>query len=560
MRKSFCRLWQESIDWDKPLNESLVADWQKIVNDLQEAFMTPNIPQRYHLNSNSEDVPQLHCFVDSCIKAYGAITYLKRGPEISFVMAKTRVAPIKQLTLPKLELMAALIGARLLSFIHNAMMDLYATLEVYLWSDSQIVLSWLRSNKQLKQFVANRVNSIRELFPPSIWHYCPTQENPADVLTRGLTNQQMLSSSLWKNGPAWLMLSKEHWPSTSATAAFQTQSSATPDIVQNHSTSTLDAVENNPVRTPKAIETNLLPINPTDKICKEYGIHSIIDIAQYSSLERLLRITSYVLRFIGQLRKRTNHKQIQLSPEETNTAERIWIKSCQQSTYQMELDSLTSKNKPRTALVKQLCLFLDDQHLIRCQGRIHNAPVSESTKFPVLLPTYHPFTKLVVLSTHVQQLHSGVNSTLAAIRQRFWILKARQLLKNVLRKCVICRKQGGKPYTVPDPPPLPTWRLEDSPPFTVTGVDFTGALHVRTSFRETKAYVCLFTCASTRAIHLEVVEDLSEETFLKAFRRFVSRRSLPRKMVCICIFVVCGRIKTSPRLRNRERSIKSTRL
>ena len=525
------RLWQESIDWDEPLNESLVADWQKIVNDLQEAFTTTNIPRRYHLNSNSEDVPQLHCFVDSSIKAYGAITYPKRGPEISFVMAKTRVAPIKQLTLPKLELMAALIGARLLSFIHNAMMDLYPTLEVYLWSDSQIVLSWLRSNKQLKQFVANRVNSIRELFPPSIWHYCPTQENPADVLTRGLTNQQMLSSSLWKNDPAWLMLSKEHWPSTSATAAFQTQSPSTPDIVQNHPTSTLDAVENNPVRTPKAIETNPLPINPTDKICKEYGIHSIIDIAQYSSLERLLRITSYVLRFIGQLRKRTNHKQIQLSPEETNTAERIWIKGCQQSTYQMELDSLTSKNKPRTVLVKQLRLFLDDQHLIRCQGRIHNAPLSESTKFPVLLPTYRPFTKLVVLSIHVQQLHSGVNSTLAAIRQRFWIPKARQRLKNVLRKCVICRKQGGKPYTVPDPPPLPTWRFEDSPPFTVTSVDFTGALHVRTSFRETKAYVCLFTCANTRAIHLEVVEDLSEETFLKAFRRFVSRRSLPRKMV-----------------------------
>ena len=119
------------------------------------------------------------------IKAYGAITYFKRGSEVSFVMAKTRVAPMKQLTLPKLELMAALISARLLSFIHNAMMDLYPMLEVYLWSDSQIVLSWLHSNKHLKQFVTNRVNSIRELFPPSIWHYCPTQENPADILTRG---------------------------------------------------------------------------------------------------------------------------------------------------------------------------------------------------------------------------------------------------------------------------------------------------------------------------------------------------------------------------------------
>ena len=115
----------------------------------------------------------------------------------------------------------------------------------------------------------------------------------------------------------------------------------------------------------------------------------------------------------------------------------------------MELDSLTPKNKARTALVKQLRPFLDDQHLIRCQGRTNNAPVSELTKFPVLLPTYHPFTKLVVLSTHVQQLHSGVNSTLAAIRQRFWIPKAKKLLKKRPEKMRNMSKTRRK--TIPRP-------------------------------------------------------------------------------------------------------------
>ena len=151
--------------------------------------------------------------------------------------------------------MAALIGARLLSFIHNAITDLYPTLEIYL---GFIATSSLSSSLP---------NSIRELFPLSIWQYCPTQENPAGILTRGLTNQQTLTLSLWKNGPAWLMLSKEHWPSTSATAALQTQFSSTPDIVENHSTSTLDAVENNPVKTSKANETNPLPFRSIDKIC-----------------------------------------------------------------------------------------------------------------------------------------------------------------------------------------------------------------------------------------------------------------------------------------------------
>ena len=146
----------------------------------------------------------------------------------------------------------------------------------------------------------------------------------------------------------------------------------------------------------------------------------------------------------------------------------------------MELESLTPKNKAGTAIVKQLRPFLDDQRLIRCQGRTNNAPVSELTKFPVLLPTYHPFTKLVVLSTHVQQLHSGVNSTLAAIRQRFWIPKAKKLLKNVLRKCVLNmsktrRKTIPRPW-LPTPTNMASWRFTTIYS-TVTSVDFTVALH-----------------------------------------------------------------------------------
>jgi hypothetical protein len=125
------QLWQESIDWDEPLNEKLANTWQNIVNDLQTALLTTTIPRRYHSNSQSDSVPQLHCFVDASIKVYGAVTYLKHGHEISFVMAKTRVAPLKKLTLPQLELMAALIGSRLLAHIHNAIQDHYDTLEVY---------------------------------------------------------------------------------------------------------------------------------------------------------------------------------------------------------------------------------------------------------------------------------------------------------------------------------------------------------------------------------------------------------------------------------------------
>jgi len=103
----------------------------------------------------------------------------------------------------------------------------------------------------------------------------------------------------------------------------------------------------------------------------------------------------------------------------------------------------------------------------------------------------------------------------------------------LLRKCVICRKVAGKPFPIPNPPPLPWARVQDGPPFGVTGINFMGVMYVKNegSFGECKVYVCLFTFASTRAIHLEVVTDLTEMTFLQAFRRFAARRSLPHLVI-----------------------------
>ncbi|XP_060588887.1 uncharacterized protein LOC132744251 [Ruditapes philippinarum] len=179
-----------------------------------------------------------------------------------------------------------------------------------------------------------------------------------------------------------------------------------------------------------------------------------------------------------------------------------------------------------------LRLYLDQDGYVRCGGRIHNAPIDENTKFPILLPAKHPLTRLIILDAHEKQLHSGISATKCHIRQTFWIPVIRQCVKSQLRKCTTCRKVNSKPYIVPDPPPLPAFRVESSPPFTVTGLDFSGALYVREETgRESKAYVCLFTCASTRAVHIELVHDLSEDTFMQAFRRFVSRRSLPRLII-----------------------------
>ena len=201
------------------------------------------------------------------------------------------------------------------------------------------------------------------------------------------------------------------------------------------------------------------------------------------------------------------------------------IADCQREVYWQEIHNLSRPNSNHKCmmLVRQLCLFLDSQGFIHCGRRIHNASLSQLTKFPYLVPSKHPLTTLIVYATHAKLYHCGVSSTITALRQTYWIPAARQCVKGLLHRCTTCRKHNGKPYTPPDSAPLPKGRTQDVHPFTVTGVDFTGALYVRSGNEETKVYLCLFTCATSRAVHLEVVTDLSTTTFMLAFRRFVGR-------------------------------------
>ena len=183
-------------------------EWLTITKEMNEATST-SIARRYFTSENNQSLYKLHVFSDASTKAYGAVAFICNKTSTCFVMAKTRVAPLKQLTLPKLELMAALIGARLSIFIMNTIA--LSPSMVHLWTDSQIVLYWLQHGKKLNQFVSHRVNEILQLTTATAWRYCPTADNPADLLTRGVTSTQLHSSLLWRYGPQWL-LTYDNWP------------------------------------------------------------------------------------------------------------------------------------------------------------------------------------------------------------------------------------------------------------------------------------------------------------------------------------------------------------
>ena len=216
-----------------------------------------------------------------------------------------------------------------------------------------------------------------------------------------------------------------------------------------------------------------------------------------------------------------------LNSEELKKAEEYLIKSNQKSLL----------NEKRISQYNYFNLTFDEKGFIRCTGRLSLAPLPFETKAPILLDPYHPLTKLIILNIHEENKHIGYKHTLTELRQRFWIVQGRKLVRNLLRKCIVCRKIEGKCYAYPPSPPLTALRLKDTHPFDTTGVDNFGPLFVKEVFYEKKdnsmykAWVTLYTCASTRAILLDLVPRPNSTSFINSFRRMIARRGCPNNII-----------------------------
>ena len=189
-----------------------------------------------------------------------------------------------------------------------------------------------------------------------------------------------------------------------------------------------------------------------------------------------------------------------------------------------------STNK-KSNLQRQLNLYVDQFGLLRCKGRLENACLTENARCPILLPKMDWYTKLVIEKTHKEILHSGVSQTLSRIRLRFWIPHGRAVVKTVLKSCTVCRRFEGGSYKTPPLCSYPKARVTESTPFSFVGLDYMGPLYVKTNESRKKVWICFFTCIVTRAIHFEVVHDMSSEEFLLCFRRFIAKRGTPCEII-----------------------------
>lgn len=213
-------------------------------------------------------------------------------------------------------------------------------------------------------------------------------------------------------------------------------------------------------------------------------------------MDRLFAVTHLVVRFCKILLSKIRPDGATNGDITNLTAEELWILECQR---------VVVADKNFNQWKKQLDLFQDEKGVWRCRGRIQNTAVPYSTKHPVLLHRDHYFTQLVVKKAHTRVLHNGVRETLAELRLSFWIVKGRSLVKSILHQCGVCRRHEGKPYGALPPPPLPTFRVKEAPPFSFTGVDFAGPLYVRSDGAVKKVWICLYTCCVVHAVHLDLV-------------------------------------------------------
>ena len=219
------------------------------------------------------------------------------------------------------------------------------------------------------------------------------------------------------------------------------------------------------------------------------------------------------------LSKGGNSSVLELTASDIGESRLYWLQKSQESLLQEGKFS---------SWCSQFGLFKDESNLWKCGGRLQNARIPESAKHPILLNPKHHLTLLIVRDCHQATKHGGVKETLAHLRSSYWIVRGRNYIKKLIHRCAVCRRFDGRPLPSPNTPPLPEFRVNEVAPFTCTGIDFAGPLYLRTS---EKVWICLFTCAVVRAVHLEIITDMTAQSFIRCFVRFVSRRGLPSLIV-----------------------------
>ncbi|XP_058827840.1 uncharacterized protein LOC131687763 [Topomyia yanbarensis] len=447
-------IWRLGLDWDQELPGDLMRKW----NLFRQQLLAVNQMRKSRCVTQAQAITlELHGFSDASKRAYGAVLYVRSVAvdgtiDVNLVASKSRVAPLKPTTIPRLELCGARLLADLVQKVVSAMNISFHA--VKLWCDSQIVLCWLkRSPLALNQFVANRVAAIVELTQNYQWGYIQSEDNPADVISRGELPEAVVLTVVSSSQP----------------------------IVLN----------------------------------------------RLSNYKKIKRAWVYVHRYID-YKVHKIHKIGEITADEVRRAERSILLLVQREAYSDVLKALKTNSAQHTSY-RNLALFVGDDGLIRVGGRLKYSAIPYDGKHQVLLPQKHHITETIVRDLHQEHFHVGQNGLLAIVREKYWPVHVKQLIKKVVSACQVCARQRPKPG-VQYMGNLPGVRVNPSQPFSKVGIDYAGPFMIKLGGRSTKlykGYVVVFVCLVVKAIHFELVSSLSTDNFIAALQRFSSRRGLP---------------------------------
>ncbi|XP_064648771.1 uncharacterized protein LOC135500981 [Lineus longissimus] len=518
-KQIFQRTWLTQGTWDDPLPEELDHEWRAWKEQV-EILDEIKVPRCLKPEDFQNPIYSLHGFGDACEASYGSAIYLlaedrPSGRKYSTLLfSKTRLSPIgKRRSIPELELIAALINARLVTYVRNELKLLIE--KTICWTDSQVVLQWISKPAYTWQvFVANRVSEIQQLVRPLNWRYVPGKLNPADLCSRGVTARAVVDSALWWDGPLFLRQKETEWP---------------PIIVVSN--------EAEKANEKKKTTSTSLAVLPSQRL-KDSEVEQYVE--KFSDYEKFIRVMMRLRSWITLYRRDKANKDVDTVPDEGSDRlserrkeELHWIQWAQEKHFQKEIQKLKAgESVEKTSVIVQLNPYWDKRsQVIRVGGRLNYAPLPEEVKHPIVLPTHNSFVKMLVMHYHKITLHPGAAQTLASLRNRYWIVHGKQEVRRILNTCKTCREPLKIDQRMA---PLPEERISIAPAFTNVGVDFAGPLFVRVTVggeSTSKVYICLFSCMVTRAIHLELVETLTTEQFMLALRRMMSRRGRCRMML-----------------------------
>ena len=510
-------LCRKKYGWDDELLPDDVARWQLWLEDLSKVELF-KIRRCLHSSDTCHVMTYtLHHFCDASQIAYGVVSYIRMDfdaerSQSSLVLAKSRLAPLKSTTIPRLELMAAVLAVKVDKMLRSELDGQFR--ESVFWTDSTIVLNYIANHdKRFHTFVANRVSMILDGSVPSQWRHIQSELNPADDVSRGLRIDELLSNVQWVTGPKFLLKEASEWPVSSVLT------SDTSDLELKNEMKTYVIVSQDSA--------------DTDVVQRLFARHS----SWYSlkkSVAWLLRVKTFLKDRVNKRQTALHSGSLPLSVGEMHQAERAIVRYAQLQAYDKEFKLINRGSteaecqiRNRHSDLRKLEPIQSADGILLVGGRLRRAQMAEEAKHPMIVPKDSPIAKLIARHYHVVANHSGCEHTLALVRERFWIISARVVVRSELTRCFQCKKRSARlcDQKMAD---LPVDRVTPGkPPFSFVGVDYFGPFLVKQGRSAVKRYGCIFTCMTTRAVHLEIACSLDTDSFINVLRRFICRRGQP---------------------------------